>query len=133
MSASVSANESDDEGERVDPLPGGVAGIDDVEAERGGDLVVARPASVDLAPDLAEQPLDRRVHVLVRLQHGRRVGRELAEALLDERELVRREEPRAVKARRVLHRGCAVEGEELEVVDAQELPHGGIELALSAA
>ena len=33
----------------------------------------------------------------------------------------------------MLHRGRAVEGQELEVVDAQELPHGGIELALGAA
>ena len=88
---------------------------------------------MDLAPDLAQQPLDCRVHVLVGLQHRRRVGRELAEALLDEGELVCREEPRAVEARRVLHRRRTVEGQEVEVVHAQELPHGGIELTLDAA
>jgi hypothetical protein len=33
----------------------------------------------------------------------------------------------------MLGRGCAVVGKQLEIVDAQELPHGGIELALGAA
>ena len=37
----------------------------DVEPQRRRDLVVARAPGVDLPPDLAEQPLDRRVHVLV--------------------------------------------------------------------
>ncbi len=39
-----------------------------VEAERGRDLVVPRPAGVDLPPDVTELPLDRRVHVLVVLR-----------------------------------------------------------------
>ena len=40
--------------------------VRDVEPERGGDLVVARAAGVDLPPHLAELGLDVRVHVLGR-------------------------------------------------------------------
>ena len=50
---------------RVERRLGLGAGVDDVEPERRRDLVVARAARVDLAADVAEQPLDRRVHVLV--------------------------------------------------------------------
>ena len=87
---------------------------------------------MDLAPDLPEQPLDRRVDVLVGLE-DRDGSCAIAEALLDLAQLVRREEPRAVEPRCMLGRGRAVVGKELEIVDAQELPHGGIELALGAA
>ena len=41
------------------------ARVGDVETERGRDLVVPRPAGMDLPPDLAELALDRGVHVLV--------------------------------------------------------------------
>ena len=43
------------------------AGVGHVEPERGRDLVVPRAARMDLAADVAEQPLDRGVHVLVGL------------------------------------------------------------------
>jgi hypothetical protein len=55
------------------------------------------------------------------------------EALLDLGELCCGEEPCAVEASGVLRGGGAVVRKELEVVGAQELPHGGIELALGAA
>ena len=53
--------------ERAQRLVGLGARVGDVEPERGRDLVVARAAGVDLAADVAEQPLDRRVDVLVGL------------------------------------------------------------------
>ena len=46
------------------------ARVADVQAQRRRDLVVARAPRVDLPPDLAELPLDRRMHVLVILARG---------------------------------------------------------------
>ena len=57
-----------DERERVDLLARLGARVPHVEAERGGHLVVARTPGVDLPPNGAEQPLDRRVDVLVVLE-----------------------------------------------------------------
>jgi hypothetical protein len=88
---------------------------------------------MDLPADVAEQPLDRGVHVLVRLEHGVRLVRDRGQPLLHLVQLVRGEEPRAVEAGRVLRGRRAVVGEQLEVVGAEELPYGGIELALRAA
>ena len=58
----------DDERERVDRVSGLGARIQDVQSQRRGYLVVARAARMDLAPDIAEQALDRRVHVFVRVE-----------------------------------------------------------------
>ena len=101
----------------------------DVEPERSGDLVVARAAGVDLAADVAELALDRRVHVLVALVD-----------LLDRRELLRHlgelcvvEDPGRVQALRVQERALQVVGEQLRVVGVEEVPDLGRELAADAA
>ena len=54
-----------DERERLDLLPGLRAGVEHVQAEGRGHLVVAGASRVDLAAQLAELPLDGAVHVLV--------------------------------------------------------------------
>ena len=71
-----------DERERVDRLTRLGARVEHVHAERRGDLIVARPPRVDLAPDVAEETLDRRVDVLVRLEVAVGILRDLGEARL---------------------------------------------------
>jgi len=122
-----------DERKRVDRLTRALARVDDVETQRRGGLVVPRTTRVDLLADGAEEALDRRVDVLVRAEHRLGLVRDRREPLLDLAQLVRRQEAGPVQPRRVLGRGRAVVGKELEIVGAQELPHGGIELALGAA
>ena len=116
-----------DERERVDLLARLVACVDHVAPEGGRDLVVARASGVDLPADVAEQPLDRRMDVLVLVEDPGRVVRDGGEPLLDLVQLVGREEPRAVEAPGVLCGRGAVVRQELRVVRAQELPHGGVE------
>ena len=105
------------------------AGVDDVEPERGRDLVVARASRVDLAADVAELPLDRRVHVLVGgidlLDH-----RELLGHL---RELGVVEDACGVQTLGVEQRALDVVREQLRVVRVQEVPDLGRELRLDAA
>ena len=72
----------DDERECVDRLARLRARVEHVQAERGCDLVVARPPGVDLPPDVAEQPLDRRVHVLVGVEVPVRILCDLGQARL---------------------------------------------------
>ena len=123
----------DDQGERVDRLPGALACVDDIETHRCGDLIVARATCVDLLPDRPEEPLDRRMDVLVGREDRVRLVGDRRQPLLYLAQLVRREQPRSVQPRCMLGRGRAVVGKQLEIVDAQQLPHGGIELALGAA
>ena len=101
-----------------------VARVYDIEPERGGDLVVARPACVDLAPDLTELRLDERVHVL----SGRIDGVEAAEHLAHFRQLVVVEQPGGVEPLGVQQRSLHVVRQELGVLRPQELPHLGREL-----
>ena len=79
----------DHERERVDRLARLGAGVEHVHPKRRGDLVVPRPSGVDLPADVTEQPLDRRVHVLVGLEVAGRVLRDLRQARLGLVELVR--------------------------------------------
>ena len=58
-------------------------GVGHVEAERGRDLVVSRPACVDLASHRPEQPLDRRVDVLVLARGDLAFGSDFRETPLD--------------------------------------------------
>ena len=81
----------DDERKRVDRLTRLGARVEHVEAKRGGDLIVPRPARMDLAADVPEQPLDRRVHVLVGIEVGGRILGDLRKASLDLVELFRRQ------------------------------------------
>jgi hypothetical protein len=105
------------------------AGIGDVETERSRDLVVARPPRMDLEADVAELPLDRAVHVLVRrLQLLDR--RELCGNF---RELVVVEDPGGVQAVRVHECRLEVVRQQLGVVGAQERPDLGRERRLDAA
>ena len=119
-----------DEGERVDRLARLGAGVEHVHAKRGDDLVVARAPSVDLAPDLAELPLDRGVDVLVRLEVAVRVLRDLGEARLGLVELLVGQQTGGREPSCVLGGRLAVVRQELGVVGAQEPPHVGIESAL---
>ena len=88
---------------------------------------------MDLAPDVAEQALDRRVDVLVGVEVAGGILRDLGEARLDLVELLSREEPGGGQAPRVLGRRLAVVRQELGVVGAQELPDLGVESALDPA
>ena len=103
-------------------------GVGDVEPERGGNLVVAGAARVDLPADLAEQALDRRVHVLV-VGLDPAAGGDLGEPTLRFRELSVVEEAGSVQPARVDRGRLAVVREQLRVVGAQERRHGRIELA----
>ena len=120
----------DDERERVDRLARLGAGVEHVHAKGGGDLVVARAARVDLAPDVAEEPLDRGVDVLVRLEVAVRVLRDLGEPRLGLVELLVGEQPGGGEPTCVLGGRLAVVRQELGVVDAQEAPHVGVESGL---
>ena len=60
----------DDERERVDRLACFRASVQDVETERGRNLVVSRAAGMDLATDLTEEALDCRMHVLVESRYS---------------------------------------------------------------
>ena len=122
-----------DERERLDLLPRLRARVEHVEAERRRDLVVARPAGVDLPPDVAELTLDRAVDVLVLGQVPGRVERDLGETLLDLGELVVREQAGAVQPPGVLEARLAVVRQELGVVRVEEGPDRRVERAADAA
>ena len=97
-----------------------VAGVLNVEAVRGDDLVVARTAGVDLAAERAEQPLDCAVHVLVcRLEIVRADRRE---PLLDLGQLGLVEEPGGVQPMRVQTCALEVVRQEVGVGRLQVLP-----------
>ena len=119
-----------DERERVDPLARLGTRVEDVQPERRDNLVVARAAGVDLAADVAEQPLDRGVDVLVGLEVPVRVVRDLGEPPLDLVELLGGQEPGLEQPLRVLTRRLAVVREQRGVVRAQELPHVRVEARL---
>ena len=109
---------------RAKPLSASSAlggGVRDVEAEGRRDLVVAGAAGVDLAADVAEQALDRRVDVLVGGLEI--VDGDPGEAPLDLGELVGREQPGCLEPRGVDQRSLQVVREQLVVGRAQELPH----------
>ena len=105
------------------------AGVGDVEPECGRDLVVARAAGVDLAADVAELPLDRRVHVLVRWID--RLDRRQPLGHLFELRVV--EDPRRVEPLRVEQRALDVVRQQLGVVRVQEVPDLGCEPRPDAA
>src|SRR5581483_8610713 len=107
--------------EPAERLLGLAAGVPDVEAERRRHLVVARAAGVDLAADLAEQALDRRVDVLVGLLEV--AGGDRGEPPLDLRELRGREQSRGLEPPCVQAGPLEVVGKELGVARAQERPH----------
>ena len=102
--------------------------VQDVETERGRDLVVSRAAGMDLAADLAEEALDRRMHVLVGVEIHLRGLSDLRQPTLEFVELRGAQQAGVGQAASVLGRGLAVVGEELRVVGAEELPHLGVEL-----
>ena len=122
-----------DERERVDLLVRLVACVGDVQSQRRRDLVVAGATRVDLLTERPEEPLDRRMDVLVGLEDRGRVERDLGEAPLHLGELVRVQEPGAVQPAGVLRGRLAVVRQELGVVRAQEIPHGGVQRATDAA
>ncbi len=105
--------------DRLDRL---VARIHDIETQRGGHLVVARAAGVDLAADLAERPLERRMDVLVGSVVDALSGDPL-ECRLHLGELGVAQEPRLPEASRVRRGRLAVIREQLSVFGAQEVPH----------
>jgi hypothetical protein len=100
----------------------------DVDPERRCDLVVPRPARVDLPPDVSEPALDQRVDVLVA-----RLVLELGQHLFCLRQLVGREEAGFREAARMDERRAAVVGEELRVVGLEELAHLRRELLADAS
>jgi hypothetical protein len=104
------------------------AGLADVEPQRCRDLVVPRPAGVDLPADLAEAALDQRVDVLVA-----RLVLELREHSLRLLQLVGGEEPGGLEPARVHERRPAVVGKQLRVVGLEELPHLRRELLADAS
>ena len=133
MSASASAKREHDERERLDLLARLGAGVEHVEPERRRDLVVARPAGMDLAAEVAELALDRAVHVLVLGEIAGRVLRDLGEPRLRLGELVVREQPGAVQPLGVLEARLAVVREELGVVGVEERPDRRVERAADPA
>ena len=116
--------------ESLDPRRCLGARVQRPQPERRDDLVVPRPARVDLPPDLAEQALDRGVHVLVGLLDHRRVER--GEPRLDLRELLRLEDPGDGEPPRVQPRALDVVREQLGVGRLDELPDLGSELGVDA-
>ena len=103
-------------------------GVGDVEPERRGDLVVAGAAGVDLPADIAEQALDRRVHVFV-AGLDPAAGGDLGEPAHRLLELTVVEQAGGVQPAGVDRRRLAVVREQLRVVGPQKRRHGGIELA----
>ena len=77
---------------------------------------------MDLAPDIAELALDRRVHVLVGLEVAGGILGDLGQTAFGLCELVIGQQTRGMQPLRVLHCRLAVVREELGVVDAQKLP-----------
>ena len=120
----------DHEAERVDLLPGFAAGVEHVQPERGGDLVVSRAARVDLPSDRPELALDRRVDVLVVREVPGRVAPDGRQPLLCVGELLVAEQPGSMEPLGVLEGRLAVVREQLGVVAAEELPHGRVERSL---
>jgi hypothetical protein len=111
-------------GESPDPLTRLLARVLHVEPHRRDDLIVARTAGVDLAPQLAEQPLDRGMDILVGVGHAAFAGDSL-ECLRYLHQLVIAQQPGTVQAHSVLLRGRAVVGKELAIGCAQKLRHLG--------
>ena len=99
------------------------ARVRDVEPERGGDLVVAGAAGVDLAAERPEQALDRGVDVLVGLLDDA-VGGDRAQRQPHVVELLGREDARGREPLGMERRRLAVVRQELRVVGAEELPDG---------
>ena len=96
---------------------------------RRHDLVVARAAGVDLAPDRPEQPFDRAVHVLVaRFEIGRI---DVGEPRQYVGELVVVEQPCGMQALGMQPRPLDVVGEQLGVLRLDEVPHLGRERRLA--
>ena len=118
-----------DAAEGADRIRHLAARVAHVDAERRGDLVVARPSGVDLLADVAELPLDRGVGVLV-LRLDRIAP---YECVADLCELGGVEKPCRVQTLRMLKRRGPVVREQLRVVGAEELPDLGGELAADAA
>src|SRR5207245_1807253 len=82
---------------------------------------VARPAGVDLAPDVTEQPLDRAVHILVaRFEIGRA---DLVEPRERVGQLLVVEQPGLMQAPRMQPRPLHVVEHELGVLRLDKLPH----------
>ena len=113
-------------GERRDRRPRLGGRVGDVEPERRRDLVVPRPARMDLPADLAEQALDRGVDVLVLGLDPAAAG-DLGEARLGVGELGVVENPRRVQPAGVLRRRFAVVRQQLGVVGAEKRGHGRVE------
>ena len=87
---------------------------------------------MDLPPDLAEQPLDRAVDVLVLGTRCGRAGGDLGEPRLGVGELGVVQQARGVQPPRVHGRRLAVVRQELRVVGAEERAHGRVERAADA-
>ena len=83
---------------------------------------------MDLAADLAEQPFDRRMDVLV-IGLDPTPGGDLRESTLRLRELGIVQDPGRMQPARVDRSRLAVVRQQLRVVGAQKRRHGGIELA----
>ena len=107
-------------GERGDARIRLHASVGDVEPERRRDLVVPRPAGVDLAADLAELPLDRAVDVLVAGVDGS-LARDPGERLFRRDELGIAQQSGRMQPPRVDERRAAVVRQELRVVAPQEV------------
>ncbi len=104
------------------------ARVGDVEPERRRDLIVPRPPGVNLPADVAEQPLDRGVDVLVvRLDPA--AGRDLGEPRLGVGELAVVEDAGGVEPPGVDGRRLAVVRQQLRVVGTEERGHGRVERA----
>ena len=120
--------------ERLDAFLRLRAGVEGPEPESGDDLVVAGAAGVDLPPDRAEQPLDRGVHVLVRVeQEGAALARDSRQPSADLGVLLGGQETRGEEPVGVDPRPLAVVGKELRVVGLDQLPDLGGEVTLDAS
>ena len=78
---------------------------------------------MDLAPDVSQQALDRRVDVLVRLEVAVVALRDLRKPCFGLFELVGRQDPGGGEPPRMLDRRLAVVRQELCVLGAEERPH----------
>ena len=123
-----------DHRERLDLLARLGARREDVEAEGGRDLVVARAARVDLAADVAEHAARSRSG---RPRRPRRTRSGLCAISASRRsasvELLRGEDPGGSEAAGVLGGGVAVVRQQLAVVGVEELPDGRVDAAAGAA